>query len=133
LDGSVFKGFGGASNPAHFGITKLATGLISTFAGGGVGGDGAAMSFGGGGGIPGLGMLQGLIPGAGVSSGVVPTGPGGAQNVRSNETVNHNNIDNSMTVNGVPSPDVPAWQHTKNGMDNRTGAMATNNGGNLPG
>jgi len=41
LDGSVFKTFGGSSNPAQFGITKLATGLINTF-GGLLGGGGEA-------------------------------------------------------------------------------------------
>lgn len=119
LDGSVFKGFGGSSNPLHFGATKLATGLINSFGGmmGGhsTGGDGAAMSFGGGGGIPGLGALGSLIPGAAVSRGVVPTGPGGAQNVNTGDTHNHYYGDNgNMTVNGAQGT-VQDWQHARNG------------------
>lgn len=137
LDGSVFKGFGGASNPAHFGITKLATGLLNWGAGQVQGGDGASLGGGGGGGgIPGLGMLSGLMShGAAASANTVPIGPGGAQNVRTGETTTHNYNDNSFTVNqsGVQGSGVQDWQHANNSTQNRTGAMTVNNGGNLPG
>lgn len=131
LDGSVFKGFGGSSNPLHFGITKLATGLISTFAGGAQGGGGAA---GGGGGIPGLGALGSLIPSA--AHGVVPTGPGGAQNVRTGETVQHNYYGPTgpqlnVTQNGVQSP-TEDLHGAINGAANRMPAYTAPNGGGGP-
>lgn len=133
LDGSVFKGFGGSSNPLHFGITKLATGLISTFAGGAQGGGGAA---GGGGGIPGLGALGSLIPSA--AHGVVPTGPGGAQNVRTGETQNSTNHyygNTGPTLNVTQTGQSPTQDlhETLNGAQNRMPAMGTtNNSGNVP-
>lgn len=131
LDGSVFKGFGGSSNPLHFGITKLATGLINTFAGGAKGGDGAS---GGGGGIPGLGALGSLIPSA--AHGVVPTGPGGAQNVRTGETVQHNYYGPTgpqlnVTQNGVQSP-TEDLHGAINGAANRMPAYTAPNGGGGP-
>jgi hypothetical protein len=127
LDGSVFKTFGGSSNPLQFGITKLATGLINKFAGQQGGG-----SLGGGGGgsmLPGLG---GLIPHAGS----VPVGPGGAQNVRTGETTTTNHFygDTGPQLNvnqygqGSPTQDL---HETLNGAQNRMPAMVTS-GGNLP-
>jgi hypothetical protein len=129
LDGSVFKTFGGSSNPLQFGITKLATGLLNTFAGGGQQGGG---SLGGGGSsiLPGLG---GLIPHAGS----VPVGPGGAQNVRTGETPNVTNHfygdtgpQLNVTQNGQGSP-TEDLHGVLNGAGNRLPAMVTS-GGNLP-
>lgn len=126
LDGSVFKTFGGSSNPLQFGITKLATGLFNHLGGmASRGGDGAALP-GGGGGIPGLGALQGLIPGTGVSNGVVATpgqsadrGSGGYTQIVQGD-VNHN----PWTVNGVGS--VPELKNMQNAQvpGTNTGAAA---------
>jgi hypothetical protein len=129
LDGSVLKGFGGSSNPLHFGITKLATGLVNSFAGGGQGGGGG--SLGGGSILPGLGSL---IPHA--ASGGVPIGPGGAQNVRTGDTTNHYYGDTGPQLNvqqyGVSSP-TQDLQATANGAGNRLSAMGgANNSGTLP-
>ena len=107
LDGSVFKSFGGSSNPLQFGITKLATGLINTFAGGAKGGDGASLGgLGGGGGsiLPGLG---GLIPHPAATS--VPIGPSGSQSVSGGDThIYHGPVNSgpqlNVTQNGVQSP-----------------------------
>jgi hypothetical protein len=130
LDGSVFKTFGGSSNPLQFGITKLATGLLNSFAGGGQQGGG---SLGGGGGsiLPGLG---GLIP----HPGSVPVGPGGAQNVRTGETPNVTNHfygdtgpQLNVTQNGSGSP-TEDLHGVLNGAQNRMPAMTSPNSSNLP-
>jgi hypothetical protein len=131
LDGSVFKSFGGSSNPLHFGITKLATGLVNAFAGGGSQQGG---SLGGGGGSM-LSGLGGLIPHAGS----IPVGPGGAQNVRTGETQNTTNHyygdvgpQLNVTQQGVMSP-TQDLHEAANGAANRMPAMGgTNNSGMLP-
>jgi hypothetical protein len=126
LDGSVFKSFGGSSNPLHFGITKLATGLINTFAGGG----GQGGSLGGGGSIlPGLGSL---IPHPHANS--VPIGPGGAQNVPSGDTHVYGNSGPTLNVtqNGSGQSPTQELQETANGAGNRTQGMTAPNYGNLP-
>lgn len=97
LDGSVFKTFGGASNPLDFGATKMATGLLNW-------GMGMAQQKGGGR-MPGMG---GSIPGA-AGLGESPTrGSGGY--------TQNNNIDNSMTVhqNGVQGTGVQPWAQANN-------------------
>jgi hypothetical protein len=131
LDGSVFKSFGGSSNPLHFGITKLATGLINTFAGGGQQGGGGSLGGMGGGGS----MLSGL--GALVPHGV-PIGPGGAQNVRTGETQNttnhyYGNTGPQLTVNqqGVQSP-TEDLHGALNGAGNRPLAYTAPNASNGP-
>lgn len=83
LDGSVFKSFGGASNPMDFGVTKLGTGLLNWGMGmaqqrtGGGGGDGSM--------LPGLGAL---IPHAPVAA---PTQPG-------NTTIVHGDVNSGFQV-----------------------------------
>lgn len=109
LDGSVFKGFGGASNPKDFGITKLGMGLLNW----------------------GMGQ-QHSMPGA---RGSIPQGPGGAQNVRTDQTGDTHNyygpVSTGMNVtqNGVTSP-----TGSLNDMNNssRTGTATMPNAGTLP-
>ena len=135
LDGSVFKGFGGASNPLQFGITKLATGMANVFGGMFGGGQQGGGSLGGGGGsiLPGLGSL---IPHS--AAGSVAIGPGGAQNVRTGETQNSTNHyygNTGPTLNVTQNGQSPTQdlQETANGASNRMAAMgATNNAGSLP-
>jgi hypothetical protein len=131
LDGSVFKSFGGSSNPLGFGITKLASGMANVFGGmlnpqqqggGSIGGGGGSI-------LPGLG---GLIPHPSV--GAVPVGPGGAQNVHTGDTtIIHGDVNSgpSVTQYGTPSPtqDMHAWA---NGVAARPGGMTVNGAGNLP-
>lgn len=102
LDGSVFKGFGGSSNPLQFGSVKAGMGLLNFGLGmaqhsqgaGGMGG------VGGGGGIPGMGMI--------------PTGPGGgAQNVSGDgggDTYNFHGPVGGTTINGVGSVQEQQWE-----------------------
>jgi hypothetical protein len=76
LDGSVFKSFGGSSNPAQFGITKLGTGLLNVF-GGMLGGGRAGTA-----GTHGLDHAAAGLPLAGLDArhvalpGISPTSPG---------------------------------------------------------
>lgn len=111
LDGSVFKGFGGASNPKDFGITKLGMGLLNHL-------------------LPG----NGASPGESISRGVIPMGPGGAQNVRTDPGDTYNfhgpiNTGMSVTQNGVQSP-----TGSLNDMNNssRTSTATLPNAGTLP-
>lgn len=105
LDGSVFKTFGGASNPLDFGATKMGMGLLNW-------GMGLAQQKGGGR-MPGMG---GSIPGA-AGLGESPTrGSGGYTNT------NNTHIDNSMTVNGPT--DVPSLKNMQNASDRAPSAMA---------
>lgn len=114
LDGSVFKGFGGASNPLDFGATKMATGLLNW----------------------GMGMAQqkgGGIPGMGGQHGAVPVGPGGAQSVNTGDTHIYNapvNSGLSVTQNGVQGPGMEELQHGLNGplASGRSPGLVPNSG-----
>ena len=85
LDGSVFKTFGGSSNPLDFGATKMATGLLNW----------------------GMGMAQprvgGRMPGMGASApGESPTR--GSSGYTQNNTYVHNGDNNPWHVTGATDP-----------------------------
>lgn len=110
LDGSVFKGFGGASNPMQFGSVKAATGLLNW---------GLGMAQQRGAGLPGMG-------------GSVPVGPNGAQNVSTGDTHIYNAPVGGLNVT-QNVPQGTGMQDLQHGLNGPLSAGARYPGlGNVP-